>query len=279
MADFTRMKLGRQPAKIDSRTLQLRKYLRGTLPPPPPSCNWSSGITQFGMCLNGPNDYGPPVPGDGLGDCTIAACTHACTIWRAAVGQGTVILPDWVTLKYYSMFDGYVYGDESTDNGGVVVTVLNDWRNRGYGYRPHKHEAGGKRKHGSDQLLAYAQVNVADKTEIQQSINLFAVNYIGLNLPLTAQNQNIWAVVGDGMSGPSAPGSWGGHSVVCIGYDLNYIWCVTWGQLMAMTYGFWRCYVDESFALLSSDFLTSTGVDPEGFSMSTLLADLQQVTA
>jgi hypothetical protein len=274
-------KLGKLPPIIDPRTLQLKKYLKLALPAPPPTWNWSGGITQFGMCLNGPNNFGPPIPSDGLGDCTLAAVTHACTVWRKAAGYGEIILPDWLTLRYYSVFDGYVYGNESTDGGGYCIQVLNDWRNYGYGYRPRKAAYRGKRKHGSDQLLAYAQLDVMNQVEVMQGIYRFGGVYIGLDLPLTAQSQQVWTVVGDGKTGPSAPGSWGGHCVFCIAYDQpqGYIWCITWGQLIAMTVQFWNTYVDEAYALVSPDFIGANGLDPSGFDMATLLTDLQQVTA
>ncbi|HYB25349.1 MAG TPA: hypothetical protein VEF89_01915 [Solirubrobacteraceae bacterium] len=36
---------------------------------------------------------------------------------------------------------------------------------------------------------------------------------IGIALPVTAQGQTEWTVVGDGKTGNSAPGSWGGHGI------------------------------------------------------------------
>jgi hypothetical protein len=280
MPDFTYHKLGKQPARIDPRTLKLSNYLKkSALPAPPLVSDWSGGIHNWGMCLNGPNTFGPPVPADGLGDCTIAAVTHAVTGLRKAATGAVSILPDYVTLRYYSVFDGYTYGDEATDNGGIVIQVLNDWRSRGFGFRPHKSGKHGKRKMGSDQLLAYAAPSLTDHTEVMQGINLFGGMYIGLMLPLTAQTQNIWSVVGDGQTGPSAPGSWGGHAVWVVGYTQRFVWVVTWGQLMAMTWGFWDDYVDEAFALLSPDFINAKGLDPAGFDIATLMSDLEQVTA
>ena len=277
MPDFSLMKLGKHPPKIDPRTLQLAKYMRA-IPPAPVTCDWTSGITSWGMCLNGPNTFGPPVPAEGLGDCTIAACTHASTGLRAAAGYGTSIYPDWLTLRYYVIFDGYVYGNPNTDQGGICLQVLNRWRARGYGYRPWK-KVWRRSEPGADVLTAYAAVNPANQVEVMNCVSLFGGAYIGLMLPATAMNQNLWAVVGDGSTGPSAPGTWGGHCVWVVGYTQQYVKVVTWGQIMMMTWGFWKAYVDEAYALVSPDFLGVNKLDPSGFDMPTLLSDLQQVTA
>src|SRR5580658_8869232 len=64
MFDHTKAKLGKKAPKIDSRTLRLAKYLTA-VPPPPASCDWTKGVTEWGMMLN-----------DALGDCTCAAIGH-----------------------------------------------------------------------------------------------------------------------------------------------------------------------------------------------------------
>ena len=54
--------------------------------------------------------------------------------------------------------------------------------------------------------------------EIRQSIALFGGVYIGLALPLTAQNQDVWDVVPNGGAN-AEEGSWGGHCVYVPKYD------------------------------------------------------------
>ena len=120
-------KLGKGPAKIDPRTLKLFNYFTEVLAPPPPNVDYTMGITDWGMMLNGPNSYGPPIPGEGLGDCTIAAPAHAEQVWSAARG-GEYTLPDMAVLQKYEQWDGYVAGDDSTDQGGIILDVLNKWR-------------------------------------------------------------------------------------------------------------------------------------------------------
>ena len=114
------VKLGKQPKKHDSRTLQFAAYGSGLVAPP--TADWSKTTGQLGMMLN-----------DQLGDCTIAAVAHQIQTWSGANGS-PAIAPDDVVLGYYSKWDGYVQGDPSTDNGGVELDVLKAWRQQGFAF-------------------------------------------------------------------------------------------------------------------------------------------------
>lgn len=260
MVDHSRVKLGKKAPKIDSRTLKLAKYFTEVLPPPPASVDWTASITDWGMMKN-----------DILGDCTIAGVAHAVQS-LTSLGTGVELtLPDWIVEFYYSSWDGWKPGDPSTDQGGVEVDVLNNWRKYGFGYRSHHT--------GATKLLAFADPDPKNITHVKQAINLFGGVYIGLALPTSAQGQAEWDVVGDGQTGDSAPGSWGGHCVWCPKYDDTYVYCVTWGSIVRMTWAFWLAYCDEAHALLSPDFIATTGLSASGFDLATLTSDLAIVTA
>ena len=248
MADHSKMKLGRKAIKTDSRTLKLGDYLTPDLPPPPPSADWTRGIAAWGMMLN-----------NTLGDCTIAACGHAVQVWTANTGS-EVTLPNATIETYYEKWDGYIPGDPATDNGGIELDVLNDWKKQGFA--DHK-------------LMAFADPRFANLTEVRQSIALFGGVYIGLAMPITAQTQDVWDVVVNG--GYNAqPGSWGGHAVFVPRYDQNGFTCITWGQTKIMTVAFWNQYCDEAHTLLSADWLSANG-SPGGFDQAQLLADLKVI--
>lgn len=255
VAKHAKVKLGKRAPKHDPRTLKLGKYLAG-LPAPPAAVDFTGGIINWGMMLN-----------DTLGDCTIAACGHAVQSWTKLATGTELTYSDALILAYYEAWDGYVNGNPATDNGGIELDVLHFWYKYGFGPRV-KHQ-------GTDKLICYADPNPANVTEIKQAINLFGGVYIGLALPITAQGQSIWRVVGNGKTGDSAPGSWGGHAVWCPKYDENYITCVTWGGLTQMTWGFWQTYVDEAHALLAQDFIEANNVAASGFNLSALKADLK----
>jgi hypothetical protein len=246
VVDHSTMKLGKGPAKHQPDRLMLRNYT-ASLPAPPASCDNTKGVTSFGTMLN-----------NQLGDCTIAGLGHACQIHSGLWGIELTV-PDATIEKYYELWDGYdpnatlVDGQNPTDQGGVEVDVLNDWRNSDF---------------DGVKLLAYADPDPGDVLHVKQSIVTFGGVYIGLQLPLSAQTQDIWDVVtGDA----GAPGSWGGHCVFCVGYDALGITCITWGQLKKMTWEFWAEYCDESHALYTN-LWTPPGVDT-----AAMLADVELV--
>ena len=258
MADHSKMKTGRKAIKTDSRTLMLGDYLTPSLPPPPPTADWTKGITAWGMMLNGPDPAEPKYP-DGLSDCTIAGCGHAVQVWTANVGN-EVTISDATIEKFYENWDGYKPGDPSTDNGGVELDVLNDWKKQGF---------------AGHALTAFVDPRPASLTQVRQSIALFGGVYIGLSLPVTAQKQDVWDVVPNGGS-DAQPGSWGGHCVYVPKYDQNGFTCITWGQPKTMTLAFWNEYCDEAHTLLSQDWLAAKG-SPGGFDQAQLLADLKAI--
>jgi len=248
MADQSKMKLGRKAIKTDSRTLAFGDYLTPTLPPPPPTADWTKGIASWGMMLN-----------DTLGDCTIAGVAHAVQVWTANAGS-MVTVPDATVESYYEQWDGYVPGNPSTDHGGIELDVLNDWQKQGFASNP---------------LLAFADPKVANLVEIRQSIALFGGGYIGLSLPITAQSQDVWDVVPKG-GAKAKPGSWGGHCVFVPKYDEHGFTCITWGQLKTMTLAFWKKYCDEAHTLLAQDWISAKG-SPSGFDQAQLQADLSAI--
>lgn len=256
--DFHRkMRLGKQPPRIDLRTLKMSKYMKAAqLPTPLVTVDWTGGVTNWGMMDN-----------DTLGDCTCAARGHAVQAFTLAATGTMRTIPDMEIEAEYVRDCGYVIGDSSTDNGGVEIDVLNAWRQSGIGVG------------GVEKLTAYVAVAPDDQIHTKLAVQWFGGAYIGLQLPNSAQGQSIWDVVGDGISGDSAPGSWGGHAVFVVKYDANYVYVITWGEIMRMTWAFWKTYVDEAYALLSPDFLKTNGVAASGFDVKTLLADMQVVTA
>ena len=250
------LKLGRGPVVKDARTLQLLRYLTTALPSPPPLYSLATVVRAWPMYGN-----------DRLGDCTIAAIGHMIEAWTAALGkvrrltEATVLRFYWRTGTPPSS-TGRAGGP--TDDGRVELEVLKAWRSKGI---------------GGHKILAFTALDVADHTLVKVGAWMFGGLYIGLALPVTAQTQPVWDVVGDGKTGPAAPGSWGGHAVDVVAYDEQGLTVVTWGALVRMTWAFWDAYVDEAYAIVSRDFLTAKGETPEGFDLQALLADLKQVTA
>jgi hypothetical protein len=243
-------KLGKLPVRLDVRTLRLNRYVdRTALPPPPAELDLTGHVAEWPMYAN-----------DRIGDCTIAAAGHMIEAWTAAVrGRATEVAEPAVLRAFDAV---KIVDPVSGEEGAVELDVLRYWRSTGV---------------GGHTIGAYAGVARHDETLVRTGAFLFGGLYIGLALPLTAQEQEVWDWTGS-LAGPAKPGSWGGHAVDVVGYDADGLTVVTWGSLKRMTWGFWERYVDEAYALLSGDFLRGSEA-PNGFDLAALREDLALVTA
>jgi hypothetical protein len=257
------MKLGRKAVKTDSRTLKLAPYMK-TLAPPPSLVDWLRGVKSWGMMLNGPDSNAPAgVPSDGLGDCTIAAVGHAVQVWSGTAGDREITVADSVILQYYEQWDGYVLGNTSTDNGGICLDVLNNWKAQGF--------------HGH-MLTAFADPVVTNHTEVMQAIYLFGGVYIGMNVPNYIMNGDtiptLWNTPKAGDDTTIA----GGHCVFAAAYNNVGVTFISWGGVYKMTWAFWDMFVDEAHCLLAPNWITTKGVTVKGFNLAQLQTDLSQIT-
>lgn len=259
MFNHQEVRLGKLAPKVDLRTPALENYVDTTvLPPFPPRVVRSQLVKNWGMLAN-----------DTYGDCTCAAAGHAIQITSAAVSNGATVhnpLDNDILGAYWatgvppnqpSQPGGY------TDNGRSELDVLNYWRQNGI--------AGSK-------LEAYVSVRPASPkwSQTKYAIDLFGFIYIGVALPLSAQQQPIWTVT----SGPDAqPGSWGGHAIIVVDYNYKGLTCVTWGQTHKMTWGWYRKYTDEAYACILPDWFNAQGQDPLGLDITGLQADLAAITS
>lgn len=219
------------------------------LPSAPPMRHWSAKVDpHWGMMLN-----------DQLGDCTCAAAAHLIQSWTANETKEQT-LSDQAVLAAYKAVGGYNPSDPTTDQGAVELDVLNYWRNTGV---------------GGVKIDAFVALEPRNHDHVRAAIDMFGGAYIGLALPISAQNQRVWSVPPSGTASrtPGEVGSWGGHAVVALDYDWRGVTCVTWGELKLMTWRFWDSYCEEGYALLCS-LWTASGRSPSGFRYDTLKADL-----
>jgi hypothetical protein len=226
--------------KTMAKAFKLHDFL-ASLPAAPDGLDNTAGITSWGMMDN-----------DNLGDCTCATCGHLIQSWTATSGS-EVTVPDLVILTEYEQACGYVPGNEATDQGGVITTVLDYFRDTGV---------------GGYKISAHAEVNLT-QMRVQQAVYTFGAMDLGIQLPVSAQNQvgGLWDFVDDE---PDQAGGWGGHSVPIVKYDPTGVWCVTWGALQKMSWRWFMWYVDEGHAAISPNFNSPVSVGD-------LISDLQAV--
>ncbi|MGH9482925.1 MAG: hypothetical protein ACRD1L_12630 [Terriglobales bacterium] len=246
-----RLRLGKTPAVLDSRTLRFGAYATPALPPPPPAADYGKAVPSWPMYLN-----------DKYGDCTCAAAAHMIQDWTANAGK-EVSPSDQQVLKFYEHFT--VPGPE---NGCSMLAVMKYWRTGGL---------------DADKITAFAALEQKNHVELMDAVNLFGAAYIGLELPKFVINssdllQTPWVVPPQGPVGNAAPDPQGGHCVCAVAYDARNIYVVTWGEIKTMSWPFYDAYVDEAYAVLSSDFLKA-GKTIKGFNLAQLKADLSEIGA
>jgi hypothetical protein len=251
--DHSSMRLGKREARRDPRTLKLGSFL-STAPAlvPHKRIDWSLGVNSWPMYLN-----------DQIGNCAIAGPAHMIQAWTNNKGS-EIVLPDSDVIHAYSEVSGYVPGDDSTDNGCVMLDVLNYWRRTGIG--GHKIEA-----------YAYVYVNPLNRAHVSLAIDLLGGAVLGVRLPLTAQTQEIWSLLNNG-GGAAKPGSWGGHCVVAVNYGPAGVVVVTWGRLLTLTWEFLELYCDEIFAVFSPDWASDGSDAPNHVNAVALREALQAAT-
>lgn len=244
MADHSAMKLGKLPAKRTAMPL-LSAYARPELMPAL-SADWSQKCTApWGMMLN-----------DRLSCCTIAALGHAVQTWTANAGPNEFTPSDQSIEADYEIICEYDPKRPETDRGGVMADVLDSCHHDGL---------------WGCSLDGYGTLRPGIRRDIKLAIQFFGGAYLGLELPVSAQTQEIW----DHIEGPNAlAGGWGGHAVWAVAYDPDGITVVTWGQLKRMTWPFFDFYCSEGYALLSRAWLTAAWTSPSGVNWESLIDDM-----
>jgi hypothetical protein len=246
-------RLGKNRPVIDDRTMRFATYVKPALPSPPAAVSYGAKVTSWPMYYN-----------DQYGDCTCAAAGHMIQNWTANATAEVTVPPPSV-LTFYEHFVGT---PPPPDKGCDMLSVLKYWRRDGI---------------DSHKVLAFASVDLQDQVQAQSACWLFGSIYIGVALPDFATQGDMltvpWVVPPGGPVGSAAPNPNNGHCIPAVSYDADNLYVVTWGEIKSMSWGFYNAYADESFAVISEDFIEANGLDPAGFDLTALEGDLKQITS
>lgn len=273
----TLLKLGKLSAVHPLGVPKLRNYTTN-LASAPDHFTCTSKMQHLGMMLN-----------DRYGDCAIAGPGHQIQFWTAQAGN-EIVISDSDILSTYSAVSGFVPDNPNTDNGCVLVNVMDYWQDKGIA----GHQIGGyasltpppnDKSHTSfwhlhfGDLFSHRKRGSEDQTwitDMKNALYYFEGSVIGLQLPAKLQeytNVDEWNFVPDG-SNDSQPGTWGGHCVILIpGYDDFGCSLISWGKVYRVSWSFLAAYMDEARVALSRDIL-SGDKSPEGFDYKSLDDDI-----
>jgi hypothetical protein len=237
--------------------LKLVDYIHADLANPPAAVSRPHPGFNWGMLAN-----------DRLGDWVIAMMLHSIEEFHLDAKTPVPAFTGHDAIKLYSAITGYDPNDPSTDQGTNESTAMKYWQRPGL--------ATGD---GVDHtIVATVAVDPSDLNECRIAIDEFVALQIGIALPITAQGQKEWTVVGDGRTGHSAPGSWGGHGIPYREYDAETFKCVTWGAELLLTVPFHEAYAQEAHVVVTREMLDNTGVGPSGVAWDELIADVKALS-
>ena len=220
----------------------------------PPPVNWAAKMPpDLGMMLN-----------DQLGDCTVAAIGHLIQVWSFNCGRHEMQTePDSIIEKWYELIDGYVPGDPSTDQGGIMQHVMKYWIRKGV---PTQSE-------GLNKALAVVEVDPQSDIDIATAISDCGAVNIGFNVPAYILPDDgspppyIWDV------NPRADNSIiGGHDVIAPGFNASMMLnVVSWGlRAYTMTKAFRYQFVTETYAIANPEWINAKGTTPGGLTVEQL---------
>lgn len=229
---------GRLPNDPSKPRVSLDPHLDGTAPA---SVDNYSGVASWGMLGN-----------DEWGDC-VFACDGHITEQQTALGLGQeLVVTTGQALAAYSKVTGFnpnagPPGANPTDNGSTVQAGM------GYLVKP---------GFGTFKAAAFGELSVSNMAKIKQAVYEFGCLSIGINLPTSAMDQFNAGQPWTPVAGSAIDG---GHCVQVAGYDADWIYVITWGQVQKMSYAFWAQYVEEAWAPIAADWVSKTGLSLTAF--------------
>jgi len=200
---------------------------------------------------------------DQIGDCTCAAIAHLFQA-QAANTERPLALVDSDVIALYEQAGGYDPSRPETDQGAQMLDVLRVLRADGMG----------------DQFIsAFVSVDPLVGWQVECGVNLFGGLYVGADLPLAAQDQQVWDVALPQQHGPQwERNSWGGHAMALLGYDRSTVKLATWGGIKIATVEWFWTYVTEAWAVLDPLWIEA-GLAPNGFDLTALRSDLTAIAS
>lgn len=227
-------RLGLLPPVRPHGLAELKIYAKGKLAVPPTRVPVPN-VAAWGMDGN-----------DQYGCCAIAGGAHDVAAWDAVLTALNVLnvtldhvpTQDEVIAQYKAM-TGCVEPGDAHDTGLALADVLKFWQSVGL--------------FGGIKIRAYAPVDHTNILDLHTAIASYGLAYVGVALPQSAEVQfqagQPWTLQGD----PPV----GGHCIVLVGYDEQWLYAVTWGSIVKVSWAWWAYYGTEAWAIIPAEYVAA----------------------
>lgn len=251
---FTRFKGGKLPPRRSLRIPALGDFLDNAATwPSVPARGWEFAVDPSAWGMLGNDQYG---------DCGPAGAMHLAQAQSSNAGNPLHATTEQ-TLALYSALTGFNPTDPSTDQGTVLVDLLNYWRDTGIEMT----DAAGKAV--LNKIVGYASLDISSVAQRRYAAFVFGGAYLGINCPQSAeQDTSNWTYQA---GSPIA----GGHCVVQVGEGAVGGKTISWGLVIPTTNGFYAAYLDEGYITVTESWLNAQGKSPSGLDLDGLVSAMK----
>jgi hypothetical protein len=228
------LRLGRLPAKASPKALQFSNFFNYMEIPTETKKQTPIPLRHYGNLE--------------WGNCTIAKQINAQIRMERLEQKHTIDVTDQEAIRVYQALSLRLYG--GGDNGAYEDDALSNWRNPETTFRDTKGRA--------YPIDAYLRINPHNHDEMRAAIAFAAARGIAVcfNLPIAyIGEKGTWDIPkGQALIGDWIPGSWGGHSSWCTGYnEIGPYGDHTWAwEPWQMTWASAAVYLDEAHVVIDS---------------------------
>lgn len=234
---------------------------RATMWPQVPATGWEAKVPKTALSVLG-NDM--------WGNCAAAGALGLAQVQSA--NAGTLLVPTTKeAIGLYSAVTGFdpnagPPGDNPTDNGTVLTSLLNYWQQTGIIIS----DVNGKET--LHQIVGWATLDISSVAQMRWAAFTFGGAYQGIKCPEKCEEDtNNWNF------SPGLPIA-GGHCIVQAGEGSLGGKSRSWGMFIPTSTGFYSAYLDESHIVVTKDWLNAQEKSPSGLDLDGMLAAMKAIT-
>jgi hypothetical protein len=238
---------GKHPASTPLKALFLTAYLAAAAPITySPVVRWDQAVKPADWSVLGNDQYG---------DCVVAAGLHLRQAWAANAGSNFTPTTDQALAEYRSL-TGYDPATGANDNGVDENAFCQSWQAAGL---------------VGEQCAGSALINYSNLDLLKFSIEVFGGVLVGTQVTQQCEQQT-------DAGQPWQDGWWfspvlGLHGIPLLGYDQDYFYANSWGQIVRIAPQWVLRRFDEAHVIVDKSFIASTGKTPGNLNLEQLLAD------